>query len=136
MGRTKPSLRHSKAGCEKWRSSFFRQRRRIFRKVEASDNCASLKRRGRPERCPSASPARPWASKRRTQYSTVRGEGRRQASGRLPDRSLPAPPTTPHGAGDHTEILPNGESRLAVPKSSSWHQRFAVVSCLHETTNP
>ncbi len=50
-----------------------------------SSNCVSFRRRGRPERSPSTKPARPLSSKRRTQYSTVRGESpsRRLTSGQL-----------------------------------------------------
>lgn len=50
-----------------------------------SSNCLSFRRRGRPERSPSTKPAKPLSSKRRTQYSTVRGESpkRRLTSGQL-----------------------------------------------------
>ncbi len=61
--------------------------------------------------------------------------GRPRTSGSLLDTSLPAPPTARHGVGDHSEILPNDESHLAVPKSWFRRQQSAVVSSLHETTN-
>jgi len=50
-----------------------------------SSSCLSLSRRGRPDRSPSTRPVRPFSSKRRTQYSTVRGASpkSRPTSGQL-----------------------------------------------------
>ena len=58
----------------------------VWRSTELiSCSCLSLSRRGRPERSPSTRPARPFSSKRRTQYSTVRGASpkSRPTSGQL-----------------------------------------------------
>ena len=53
--------------------------------------------------------------------STRPSAGHRPAGAPLPDRSCLGPPTTPHGAGDRSEILPNGESHLAVPEMMVRH---------------
>jgi len=52
------------------------QSRGVWRRARStSRSCASRNRRGRPERWPSVSPAKPLVSKRRTQYSTAREAG-------------------------------------------------------------
>lgn len=89
--------------------------------------------RGRAQHWPSVSPAKPWGSKRPSQYSTVRmaSPSKRQ----LLDRSPPEPPKVSHGDGDRSATLPNVESRVVVPEASFRHHRFAVVPCVHETAN-
>src|SRR5713101_2200431 len=61
-------------------------------------------------------------------------EERLPAAGSLPDKSYLGPPAAPHEAGDRSVILPNGESRLAIPERLSRHLQPGVVSWLHETT--
>ena len=58
----------------------------VCRKTELiSSSCLSFSLRGRPERSPSTNPPSPFSSKRRTQYSTVRGASprRRLTSGHV-----------------------------------------------------
>src|SRR5207237_2174970 len=61
-------------------------------------------------------------------------EERLPAADSPPGKSSLGPPAAPHGAGDRSAILPNGESRLAIPERLSRHQQPEVVSWLHETT--
>src|SRR5439155_11683361 len=61
-------------------------------------------------------------------------EESRPAADSPPGKSSLGPPAAPHGAGDRSAILPNGESRLAIPERLSRHQQPEVVSWLHETT--
>ena len=88
---------------------------------------------GVPNAGPRSVPRNPWLQN--AAPNTRRCGGRRPASALLPGRLLPGPPTGHHGDGDHSAILPNGESRLAVRKSWFGHHRFVVVSCVNETTN-
>src|SRR5579863_10478986 len=98
-----------------------------------SRSCTAVKRDGRPVRSPSANPPNPFSSKRRTQYSTVRGASPNIRP--LPDKSFPVRPATLHAADGRTATLRSAEFPVVVQLPSTQRWLWLEASCSQLTTS-